>query len=70
MKQQRDRSTIVQFEVGDQQLYEMINEYRRLQGMTWRNFILRAIAADVYRNSPQISERIVDVMTNKGKSNV
>lgn len=61
----RDRSTVIYIEVGDKRTHDMIDEYRRLQGMNWRTFILKAIAEEVYRNSPQISERILDIMTGK-----
>lgn len=44
----------------DSQLYEDINGYRKLEGMTWKSFVLISIAGRVAKDNPQLAQRIID----------
>lgn len=65
----RDLRTAVYFRVGEDEagyeLYERINHYRKLSGMSWRTFILYGIGERVIDDDPMLAQAIVDYLTDK-----
>ena len=42
------------------ELLELLNKYRKLEGMSWRSFVLLSIAGRVAKDNPNLAQAVVD----------